>query len=225
MEGWKKFAAIAAISIGGLKGVEYTTPVVVGAVRSYFQPVQPETCWRFSLEVVDGKIVANSLAINVSNGVPQPSPKPQPEPEPIKPAPQPTPEPIKPQPVDPIPPKPVEPPAPPSPVTFGVRDAVIEAVKAVKSPTRKAECQQLAADLTALVGQIDSGVIVEEREIVTGIVAALAKLPASWRSFQSKSLKLVKPLSDEGKLNTPAKWSALGKEIAGAIAEAGRIEA
>lgn len=219
MDGWKKIAAIAALSIGGLKGAEYAGPVVSDAVRSYFVPVEPETCWRFSLEVVDGKIVSNALAINVSNGVPQPSPKPQPEPEPIKPAPQPV-EPVKPQPVEPI--KPVDPPAPP--LTFGVRDAVIEAVKAVKSPTRKAECQQLAADITAMVGQIDSGVLTEEREIVAGIVAALAKLPASWRSFQSKSLKLVKPLSDEGKLNTPAKWSALGKEIAGAIADAGRLD-
>lgn len=211
MNGWKKIAAIAALSIGGVKGAEYAGPVVADAVRSYFVPVEPETCWRFSLEVVDGKIVSNALAINVSNGVPQPSPKPQPEPQPIKPAPQP---------VEPI--KPVDPPTPP--ITFGVRDAVIEAVKAVKSPTRKAECQQLAADITALVGQIDSGVLTEEREIVAGIVTALAKLPPSWRSFQSKSLKLVKPLSDEGKLTTPAKWSALGKEIAGAIADAGRID-
>jgi outer membrane biosynthesis protein TonB len=98
MDQWKKIAAIAAVSIGGVKGVEYTAPMVTSAVRSYFVPVQPETCWRFSLEVVDGKIVSNALAINVSNGVP-PAPKPQPEPEPIKPTPQP-------EPVKPVEPKP-----------------------------------------------------------------------------------------------------------------------
>lgn len=221
MDGWKKIAAIAALSIGGLKGAEYAGPVVAGAVRSYFVPVEPETCWRFSLEVVDGKIVSNALAINVSNGVPQPAPKPQPEPEPIKPAPQP--EPVKP--VEPVKPEPIKPVDPPSPqTTFGVRDAVIEAIKAVKSASKKAECQQLAADITALVGQIDSGALTEEREIVAGIVAALEKLPTTWRSFQRESFKLVKPLSEKGKLNTPAKWSALGKEIAGAIADAGRLE-
>lgn len=227
---WKRIATIAAVAIGGLKGAEYGAPAVAGLVQGYFRPAEPETCWRFSLEVVDGKIVSNALAINVSNGIPTPQPKPQPEPEPIPPAPpvEPKPsEPIPPRPVNPAP-KPIDPPPQPTPPpipppTFGVRDAVYKAVLEIQSAKRADEARQLAADLGAICDRIDAGQLTAEDAIASQIVDALAKLPPAWRPFTRASRGLVYPLWQAGKLKSSAAWSALGREIAGAVLDASKV--
>lgn len=153
--GWLKTGLAMLAAVGTWKAGEYGVPVAASAVRSVFTKPTPETSWRFSLEVVDGKITSNSLAVNVSNGE-KPIPKPDnPKPDnggktdpPVNPD--------KPDDRKPTP-KPDNPPPPPPSVPtgeFGVSQPIFALLSTVQSPNRSAECKALADRCDGYAAQI-----------------------------------------------------------------------
>lgn len=144
---------------------------------------------------------------------PAPEPKPiTPTPVPIVPTPGPTPI---------IPPAPPTPPMPPVPdvLPVGEFDGLPAAVRAlalkVQTTNRPAEALALANALEAISAQLAAGTLTDPSLIVSAIGDAFnTSVPASWDGeFRAPAVAKIKALYQASKLNTPARWSVMLREV------------
>ena len=130
-------------------------------------------------------------------------------PSPAKPSPQPDP----PGPVDPL---------DPEPDFSSYADKVYSRCMAVKSRTRKADCQQLSDDVQTIIDRIGNGTLGTNQAVVDALKDALLRLPHSWYGQVRKIAdEVLLPLTKSGTLNSPQRWKSLLIAIKPGIDKAG----
>lgn len=133
----------------------------------------PGTCWRYQLEVSDGKAISNAFfTVNVAGTAPDPQPDPKPDPIPPKPDPKPP----EPKPDPPKPPNPKPEPPKPEPIPDG-EFGVIQRLSVLLAGCDQAERNSLAASCETYAAQIAAGTMTDPQKLLNCLAADVKKLP------------------------------------------------
>lgn len=201
-------------SVGGTAWEWEVEPKIDGVIQfelidggKSIRPASIPGVWKYRLSVWNADKKSDAFhTVTVTGGLPTP-PEPSPGPTPVDPV-----KPNEPKPDDPVKPAdPVKPPEPRPAVLNGTAKAVYDFALSVNSPTRAADCREIAADCRVLADRMlgrAEPAITSRRAASIEIGEAMTSLSPAWNDFRSKTGAYLHGLYTNGELATV---EAIGK--------------